>query len=40
MGSRPAAICQLEFYEDPTGEGPVRYWLAQDLTGTRRLALG
>lgn len=31
---------RLEFYEDETGDEPVRRWLREDLSRTQRLVVG
>lgn len=40
LGSRAMAPHELEFYEDEKGDLPVLRWLREELTPTKRRALG
>ena len=40
LGSGAMAKCELEFYEDENGDVPVLRWLREELTPTKRRALG
>jgi len=40
LGSRAVVEYELEFYEDENGDQPVQRWLREELTPTRRRALG
>ncbi len=40
LGSTRVATYELEFYEDESGEQPVRRWLKEELSPRKRRALG
>jgi hypothetical protein len=40
LGSPSVAAYELEFYEDENGDAPVLRWLREELTPTKRRALG
>ena len=40
LGSPSVATYELEFYEDENGDTPVLRWLREELTPTKRRALG
>jgi len=40
MRSLPAPAYEIEFYEDVNGDAPVLRWLREELTPTKRRALG
>jgi len=40
LGSPSVAAYELEFYEDENGDTPVLRWLREELTPTKRRALG